>query len=145
MTINDQERTLCHHCRSLVSHQRQLSDEQIKILIERGAVIGGVLDVWMLTNDWVRGKDDPRQRGIKLENVIDHYDHICQLAGNSRHIAIGSDLDGAYGKEQTPYDLETIADLQHLDSLLTRRGYSREDIENIFFRNWLDFLQKAWS
>lgn len=134
-----------HNCRSLVAHQRQLTDDQIRILIEREAVIGGVLDTWMLTDNWERGKDDPLKRGVNLAKVIDHYDHICQIAGNSLHIAIGSDLDGAYGKEQSPYDLETIADLQHLQGLLKVRGYSDEDIENIFFRNWLRFLNKAWS
>lgn len=134
-----------HNCRSLVHHQRQLADEQIKILIDRGAVIGGVFDTWMLTDNWQRGKDDPKQRGVNLEKLVDHYDHICQLAGNSLHIAIGSDLDGAYGKEQSPYDLENISDLQQLNGLLQKRGYSREDIENIFHRNWLRFLRKAWK
>lgn len=134
-----------HNCRALVTHQRQLTDDQIKVLVERGSVIGGVFDTWMLTNDWVRGKDDPRQRGVNLEKVIDHYDHICQIAGNSYHIAIGSDLDGAYGKEQSPYDLEDISDLQNLKALLSARGYKQEDIENIFHGNWLRFLRKAWK
>jgi membrane dipeptidase len=134
-----------HNCRKLVNHQRQLTDEQIKILLERDAVIGGVLDTWMLTDNWVRGKDDPLERGINLEKVVDHYDHICQMAGNSLHIAIGSDLDGAYGKEQSPYDLEDISDLQNLKTILTGRGYSADDIENIFYKNWLLFLKKAWT
>ena len=131
-----------HNCRSLVNNQRQLTDEQIKILIERNAVIGGVLDTWMLVNDWVRGVDEPRARGANLEKLIDHYDHICQIAGNSDHIAIGSDLDGAYGTEQSPYDLDTIADLQKLQGLLTKRGYAKEDIEKIFYKNWLRFLSE---
>lgn len=134
-----------HNCRKLVDHQRQLTDDQIKVLIERDAVIGGVFDTWMLCDNWVRGVDDPKERGINIEKVVDHFDHICQLAGNSLHIAIGSDLDGAYGKEQSPYDLEDIADLQSLRGILTRRGYSSEDIENIFYKNWLRFLRKAWA
>lgn len=134
-----------HNCRALINNQRQLTDEQINILIERGSVIGGVMDTWMLENNWVRGKDDPKERGVNLEKLIDHYDHICQLAGNSLHIAIGSDLDGAYGKEQSPYDLENISDLQKLGPLLTKRGYSEQDTENIFYKNWLRFLRKAWS
>lgn len=134
-----------HNCRKLVSHQRQLSDDQIKILLERDSVIGGVFDTWMLTDNWVRGTDDPKQRGINLEKVVDHFDHICQLAGNSLHIAIGSDLDGAYGKEQSPYDLEDISDLQNLRGILARRGYSSGDIENIFHKNWLRFLKRAWA
>jgi len=134
-----------HNCRALVDHQRQLTDDQIKVLIERDAVIGGVFDTWMLTDNWVRGVDDPKERGINLEKVVDHYDHICQIAGNSNHIAIGSDLDGAYGKEQSPYDLEDIADLQNLNGILSRRGYSSADIEKIFNKNWLRFLRKAWA
>jgi membrane dipeptidase len=134
-----------HNCRALVNHQRQLTDDQIKMLIERNAVIGGVLDTWMLTNNWVRGVDDPVERGVDLEKLVDHYDHICQIAGNTLHVAIGSDLDGAYGKEQSPHDLEDIADLQKLQSILTRRGYSQSDIQNIFYKNWLRFLMDAWA
>lgn len=134
-----------HNCRALVNNQRQLTDDQIKILLERDSVIGGVFDTWMLTNDWQRGVHDPYERGVNLEKIVDHYDHICQSAGNSEHIAIGSDLDGAYGKEQSPYDLETIADLQNLKGLLIKRGYSKDDIDNIFYKNWLRFLRKAWS
>ncbi|MBX3253652.1 MAG: membrane dipeptidase [Chitinophagaceae bacterium] len=134
-----------HNCRALVDYQRQLTDEQIKILIERGAVIGGVLDAWMLKPGWIRGKNDPVKDNITLELLIDHYDHICQIAGNSSHIAIGSDLDGMFGKEQSPFDVETIADLQKLKELLAKRGYSEDDTRKIFHGNWLAFLEKAWS
>jgi membrane dipeptidase len=134
-----------HNCRTLVDHQRQLADDQIKILIERGSVIGGVLDAWMLKNGWQMRKSDPLQEQVNLESLINHYDHICQLAGNSKHVAIGSDLDGMFGTEQSPYDLDTIADLQKLEGLLEKRGYSKEDIENIFYKNWLAFLRKAWT
>ena len=37
-----------NNVRSLVNHNRQFSDEQLKALIERGAVIGGALDAWMM-------------------------------------------------------------------------------------------------
>lgn len=134
-----------HNCRALVQHQRQLTDDQIKILIERNAVIGGVLDTWMLTDNWLRGVHDPAERGIGLENLVDHYDHICQIAGNTLHVAIGSDLDGTFGKEQSPFDLEDISDLQKLQSLLAGRGYSSSDIGNIFHKNWLRFLTEAWA
>src|SRR5690606_22780390 len=134
-----------HNCRSLVDHQRQLEDSQIAALIDRGAVIGGALDTWMLGNNWIRGTSDPRKEGINLEKLIDHFDHICQIAGNSRHIAIGSDLDGMFGKEQSPYDLETIADLRNFEPLLQKRGYKPEDIENIFHGNWLRVIRESWG
>jgi membrane dipeptidase len=80
-----------------------------------------------------------------LEVLIDHMDHICQLAGNANHIGIGSDLDGAFGKEQSPYDIETIADLQKIAGLLKKRGYNEKDIENVMHGNWLRFLRRAWK
>ncbi len=134
-----------HNCRALVANQRQLTDDQIRILIERGAVIGGVMDAWMLAEGWIRGVSLPKAMGVNLDRVIDHYDHICQIAGNADHIAIGSDLDGAFGTEQTPYDLDTIADLQKLPDLLRRRGYSDLDITKVLHGNWLRFLREAWK
>ena len=134
-----------NNVRTLVEHNRQFSDDQIKALIERDAVIGGALDAWMMVPGWIRGKSDPKTMNCSLDKLIDHYDHICQIAGNSLHIGIGSDLDGAFGKEQCPYDLETIADLQKLPVLLKKRGYNDDDIENILWGNWLRFLKKAWK
>ena len=134
-----------HNCRSLAPHQRQLSDEQIKILIDRKAVIGGCFDAWMMKPDFIARKSNPAAFGIKIETIIDHYDHICQIAGNSLHCAIGSDLDGTYGTEQSPMDLDTIADLQNLEGLLSQRGYNKADIENIFNKNWMRFLRNAWN
>jgi membrane dipeptidase len=134
-----------HNCRVLVKNQRQLTDDQIRILIERGAVIGGVMDAWMLADGWIRGVSLPKAMGVNLDRLIEHYDHICQIAGNADHIAIGSDLDGAFGTEQSPYDLNTIADLQKLPELLSRRGYSEADIRKILHGNWLRFLRAAWK
>ena len=134
-----------HNCRALVKNQRQLTDDQIWILTERGAVIGGVLDAWMLTDGWIRGISIPKTMGTDLNRLIDHYDHICQIAGNANHIAIGSDLDGMFGTEQSPYDMYTIADLQKLPDLLRKRGYATSDVQNILHGNWLRFLRKAWE
>jgi membrane dipeptidase len=133
-----------NNCRALVDHNRQFSDDMIKVLIERKAVIGGALDAWMMVPGWVRQQSTPEGMQCNLEKMIDHLDHICQLAGNALHVGIGTDLDGAFGKEQTPYDLETIADLQKIPALLTKRGYAQADIENIMFGNWLRFLRRVW-
>jgi membrane dipeptidase len=130
--------------RTLVDHNRQFSDDQVKELISRGAVIGGALDAWMMVPGWIRGKSTPRSMNCNLETIIDHMDHICQLAGNALHIGIGSDLDGAFGTEQAPYDLTSIAGLSMLPSLLQKRGYSTADIENIMHGNWLRFFRNAW-
>lgn len=134
-----------HNCRALVDHNRQFSDDQLKELIARGAVIGAPMDAWMIVPGWVRGKSTPEAMGVTLERVVDHMDHICQLAGNANHIAIGSDLDGGYGREQCPSDIDTIADLRKVEGILAARGYTSADIENVMSGNWLRFLRKAWK
>ncbi|MEN7551801.1 membrane dipeptidase [Rapidithrix thailandica] len=134
-----------NNCRKFVDHNRQFSDEMIHALLERKAVIGIALDAWMMVPDWIRGESTPEGKNVTLELAVNNIDHICQLAGNSLHAGIGTDLDGAFGKEQTPYDLDTIADLQKLPAMLSQRGYSEKDIENIMYKNFLRFLEEVWE
>lgn len=133
------------NCRSLVPHNRQFSDEQLRALFDRGAVIGSVLDAWMMIPGWIRGQTTPEATGLRLERIVDHIEHICQVAGHSRHCGIGSDLDGAFGREQSPGDLETIADLGTIPNLLRKRGFKEEDIRGIAHGNFLGFLERAWQ
>lgn len=133
-----------NNCRALVNHNRQYSDGQIKALVNRGAVIGLALDAWMMVPNWVRGQSTPKGMNCNLEVMVNHLDHICQIAGNTLHVGIGSDLDGAFGKEQCPYDVENIADLQKIPGHLEKRGYTAQDIRNLMQGNWLRFLRKAW-
>jgi membrane dipeptidase len=134
-----------NNCRELVPNDRQFSNEQIKSLVNRGAVIGGALDAWMLVPDWKRGETTPESSGVKLDHLVDHMDHICQITGNANHIGIGTDLDGGFGLEQSPGDLDTIADLQRLPDMLAARGYSPEDIAGVMNGNFMRFLNSAWS
>lgn len=133
------------NCRTLVPDQRQFTDDHLRRLIERGAVIGAVLDTWMLVPGWIRGKTTPKETGVKLSHAVDHIDHICQLAGNANHCGIGTDLDGGYGLEQSPGDLDTIADIVRFADLLSDRHYSDADIEKIMNGNFIRFLLNAWS
>lgn len=132
-----------NNCRALVPHQRQFDNKQIHAIISRDGVIGVALDNWMLRPGWTRGAKDNER--VTLAHVADHIDHICQLAGNSLHAGIGSDLDGGFGREQSPADLDTIADLQHLTEILSKRGYRDDDITGIMQANWLRLLRNAWK
>lgn len=133
-----------NNCRALVPDGRQFSDEQIRALIQREAVIGVAFDAWMLYPGWMRGQTTPATADVKIERIVEHVDHICQLAGNARHCGIGSDLDGGYGREQSPRDLESIADLQRLAGLLASRGYGPADVEAILHGNWIRRLNEVW-
>lgn len=132
-----------HNVRKIAPTQRQLTDDNIKMLIAHDAVIGGMLDCWAMDTRFIDAVSDPWQLNIRMENLVDHWDHICQLAGNSLHIAIGSDLDGNFGTEQSPWDLNSVADLQKYQGILAKRGYTEQDVENIFSKNWLRLFRKA--
>jgi membrane dipeptidase len=134
-----------NNCRKFVNHNRQYSDEQILELIERDAVIGIALDAWMMVPNWIRGDSTPEEMGVSLNQMIDNIDHICQLSGNSLHVGIGTDLDGGFGKEQAPVDMDTIEDLQKIPAMLSKRGYSTQDIENIMHKNFINFLKRVWA
>ena len=129
------------NCRALVQGDRQLDDAMIGRLVERDGVIGAVMDAWMLEPGWVRGETTNER--LTLGAVVDQIDRVCQLAGNSRHAAIGTDLDGGYGIEQTPRDLDTIADVQKIPDLLRRRGYGEDDVAAVMHGNWLRLMERA--
>ena len=131
-----------HNCRALANWNRQLTDEQIRELVARGAVIGMAFDAIMMVHGWRHRVSTPQEFALRIEKICEHMDHICQLAGNARHVGIGTDLDGGYGTEQTPLDLDSIADLTKLDGLLAHRGYSAEDITGIFRGNFFRFLRE---
>ena len=135
-------RVLASHqnCRALCDWPRQFTDAQLKHVIDRGGVVGVAFDAIMLQPGWVRGETKP---AVTIERAVDHIDHICQLAGSARHVGVGSDLDGGYGREQTPADLDTIADLRSLPDLLVRRGYPAADVEGILSGNWTRFFSEA--
>ncbi|MBX3731011.1 MAG: membrane dipeptidase [Verrucomicrobiae bacterium] len=130
------------NCRALAAWNRQFDDAQIRELARRGAVIGMAFDAIMMVHGWAHHRSRPEDFQLRLEKIVEHMDHICQLTGTSGHLAIGSDLDGGFGTEQTPMDLDTIADLARLGDLLAGRGYSGDDIEGILWGNAVSFLER---
>jgi membrane dipeptidase len=102
-------------------------------------------DAIMMVPGWVHLRSKPSDFQLRIERICDHIDHICQLAGNAKHVGIGTDLDGGFGTEQMPMDMDSIADLQSLPVLLAKRGYSLEDIEGIMWRNFVEFLRASWK
>jgi membrane dipeptidase len=135
-----------HNCRALVDDPRQLSDDQIRELARRDAVIGVAFDVWMVVPGWKRGwSTHANTPGGDLSALANHVDHICQLLGTTRHVGIGTDLDGGYGTEQTPSDLDTIADLDKFFAILQTRGYGPADLDALAHGNFLRVLHQAWG
>ena len=122
--------------------ERHFNDETIKMLIGHDGVMGVVPFNFFLSSKWTEGPKTPRNT-VTLDTVADHIDHICQLAGHSRTAAIGTDFDGGFGYPEIPLEMNDISDLQKLAAVLERRGYTEEDIENIFHRNWQRILERS--
>jgi membrane dipeptidase len=133
------------NCRTLAPWNRQFADDQIKAVIERGGVLGMAFDAIMMVPGWRHYQSKASDYQLKIDRIGEHVDHICQLAGNARHVGIGTDLDGGFGTEQMPMDMNSIADLQQLPAILAKRGYSHADVEGIMWRNFVDLLRKAWE
>ncbi len=132
-------RVLVSHAnaRALCPGRRQLSDDMIRAVVQRDAVIAIMLYNACLVPGWKTGVT-PRE-GVTFAHVADHIDHICRLAGDTGHVAIGSDLDGGFGAEATPHGLDTMADIYKLAKVLAERGYGPADLAGVFHENWLRF------
>jgi membrane dipeptidase len=129
------------NCKALLKDfptQRHFTDQAIQRLVERGGVMGVVLFNVFLSLEW---KMNHRREEVTLDLVVAQIDHICQIAGDARHVAIGTDFDGGYGWPAVPLEIDTIADLQKLAPKLAQRGYNQADIAAIFGTNWQHMLE----
>jgi membrane dipeptidase len=128
------------NCRALADNARQFTDSQLRAIVERDGVIGAVCCNGMIRHS---AEGAPPREQVGLEHLAQHIDHICQLAGDAAHAAIGSDLDGGFGIEESPREIDTIADLSRLGGFLSDRGYSDADIDAIHSGNWLRFWRQV--
>lgn len=120
---------------------RHLSDRIIEGIVERDGVVGIVPFNTYLKVGWMKDRGSRREE-VSLDVVAQHMDHVCQVAGDALHVGIGSDFDGGFGLQSAPHDIDTVADLQNLVSLLRARGYSENDVANILGGNWLARLKR---
>lgn len=119
------------NARSLTDHPRNLRDEQLKAISDKGGVIGIVLyDYFLKIGD----------KKPTLEEVFAHADYMLNLCGED-HVGIGSDMDGAR-IEDFPEGLETIADLPKIAQFFLDKGYTDKTVAKIMSGNFLRVLQK---
>ncbi len=118
---------------------RHLTDQAIRGLVDRDGVMGIVPFNVFLKSGWRSG--DARNE-VSINHVVAQIDHVCQIAGSSKHAALGTDFEGGFGLQSVPAEIDTIADLQKLLPLLAEKGYSDDDIRGILYGNWLRMLQR---
>ena len=133
------------NCRALVPHGRQFTDDHIRELVQRDAVIGAAFDAWMLVPGWVRGESTPDRAGVTLETVVNHIDHICQIAGQRQALRHRIRSRRRVRTRAVPVRRRRRSPIsRRLPALLAARGYSHEDVELIAHGNFLRFLRNAW-
>lgn len=118
---------------ALSPHPRNLTDEQIRAIAEKDGTIGITFCCAFVRPDCALNPDTP------LELVLAHFEHIIHLVGD-RHVAIGSDFDGA----TMPRALADAAALPALVEAFERRGWSSERIERVCFGNFRRVLAAVW-
>jgi membrane dipeptidase len=122
------------------SSNRHLTDEIIRELLDRGGVIGIVAANSFLRPDW---NEAGGRSSVTLETYVAQIDYICQMAGNSLHVGIGSDFDGGFGLQSVPAEIDSVSDLSKIIPILRQKGYTEADISAILGRNWLVHLQNT--
>jgi membrane dipeptidase len=123
--------------RRSVDLPRLLADEVVRGIAEHDGVVGVLPACWALVPGW---RPEDGKDGVGIERVTDAIDVLCELTGDARHVAIGSDFDGGFGSEQAPAGIDTVADLGLIGEALARRGYAAHDVEAIMSGNWLRVL-----
>jgi membrane dipeptidase len=118
------------NCKALCDHHRNLTDDQIRALAEKGGV---------MAITFVEKFIDVNQERVNIERVLDHFDHAVDIAG-SEHVGVGSDFYGLMPSKIK--GLEDITKLPELTRGLVARGYDEKDIENILGENFLRIFKQ---
>lgn len=116
-------------CRALADRPRNMTDEMIKAMADKGGVIQINFYPYFLDGSYNDG-DEVRP---SYKKIVDHIDHVVSIAGVD-HVGIGSDFDGI---DYTPEGMDTVADLPKVLLELKARGYSDSDVEKISGGNFL--------
>ncbi len=128
------------NCRGLVPGDRQLSDDMIRAIADRDGVIGVVPFNRFLDPTWTphHGK-----AALGLDVLVRHIEHICEVAGGVRHVGLGTDLDGGFGREAIPAELDSCVDLPLIGVALLAAGWRSEEVEAVLGGNWLRWLAQS--
>jgi membrane dipeptidase len=126
------------NCRAIVPTDRQLSDDMIRAIAARGGVVGiNFYDKFLLP------PAEYGKRRATLPDVVRHVQHVCDLAGGTTSVGIGTDMDGGLGREQIPQEITTSADLPRLADSLSSAGFGDEEVARIMGTNWIHFFQRS--
>ena len=136
------------NCRAFCGHMRNLTDDMIKALVEKGGVQGvNYVPPFLIDMDMrkIRAGDKEELKKAEkatVETVVDHVDHMVELAGNIDHVGLGSDFDGV---SMLVKGLEDTSKVPNLTKALVARGYSDQEVEKILGGNFIRVITKVWK
>lgn len=118
------------NCRAICSHPRNLTDDQIRALSQRGGVIGINFAPSFIHSD-----------NATVARLVDHIDHIVEVAG-VEYVGLGSDFDGI---TSTPEGISDVSQMPCITQELIQRHYSNADIQLILGLNHLRVFKEVWK
>ncbi len=118
------------NCYALCPHLRNLKDEQIKALVDKGGVIGITFVPNFLTQE---------KRKTIVKDVVTHIDYLVEKAGIDC-VGLGSDFDGT---DDLPLGLEGVDKIPNITKELLDRGYKEREIEKILGGNFLRVFKEV--
>ena len=156
-----QGRVIASHsnCRSLLNmpaNQRHLRDASIRAIASRQGVIGlNLFSKFLIpattlsttnpstTNPSTTSSSTKATPRAKLAQCVDHVKHICDLTGSSKHIGLGSDMDGGFSADLLPQSIDIPQHLAHLADALSKANFSDDEIHAFAWQNWARFWNLA--
>jgi membrane dipeptidase len=112
------------------SNQRHLTDVAIHEIARRGGVIG-----LNLYSKFLRAGLGEGGRAT-IEDCVRHIEHVCEIAGDRRHVGLGSDMDGGFSAARLPEGIDRPADLRRLAEALSAEGWSEDEVRGFAWENW---------
>ncbi len=123
--------------RALCNTGRMIPDHIISDLFARDGLFG------LMPANWALGKPDSsgdRRSEVVMDDVVNAVEHLRAL-GADHLVALGSDWDGGFGREQLPVCFDSIADIGAIAEGLRNGGAPAEFIDGFMGGNWLRFLK----
>lgn len=129
------------NCRVIVGddpRERHLSDDMIRRIVHHGGMIGiNFYDKFLLP------ANEHGTRRATLDDVVRHVLHVCDVAGDAKHVGLGTDMDGGLGRQHIPQEIQTSADLPLVYDALRDVGLNDEAARGVLGENWRTFFERA--
>ena len=128
------------NCRALLpgDNHRHITDETIAEIARRGGVVGINLVRNFLDPD-LAASPKPKKGDATIDQVCDHVEHVCAVAGDRRHVGLGTDMDGGITADDLPKCIDTPGDLVKIFAALGERGWSEDELVGVAWGNWARF------